>query len=142
MSYVVVMDVAASWEQYGRFADTFAGPAPAGLVVHAAGPTDEGFRIVAVWESEEAWGHFIERLDRGGKSPKPHQAVRGLHPAHMVYGRTEALGEPDDDGAIVDRGAPAVVRERQTDGNWADETFDANRPTSAGTDSKEPTHDA
>ena len=38
-------DVAASWEQYQRFANALAGPAPAGLIVHAAGPTDEGFRI-------------------------------------------------------------------------------------------------
>ena len=60
MSYVVVEDVAASWEQYQRFANALAGSAPAGLIVHAAGPTDEGFRIVGVWESEEAWQRFAE----------------------------------------------------------------------------------
>jgi hypothetical protein len=54
MSYVIVEDVAASWEQYADLAAVLAGPAPAGLIVHAAGPTDEGFRVVALWESEEA----------------------------------------------------------------------------------------
>ena len=42
MSYVVVEDVAASWEHYRPFADALAGTAPAGLIMHAAGRTDEG----------------------------------------------------------------------------------------------------
>lgn len=89
MSYVVVEDVAASWEQYQRFADALAGPAPAGLIVHAAGPTDEGFRIVAVWKSEQAWRRFAERVSSREGSPAPLQVFRALHPAHVVYGRTE-----------------------------------------------------
>jgi hypothetical protein len=89
MSYVVVEDVAASWEQYQRFADALAGPVPAGLVVHAAGPTDEGFRIVGVWESEEAWRRFAERVGSAKRSPAPYEVFRALHPAHVVYGRRE-----------------------------------------------------
>ena len=38
MSYVVVEDVAASWERYRRVADALAGPPPSGLIVHAANP--------------------------------------------------------------------------------------------------------
>jgi len=89
MSYVVVEDVAASWEQYQRFADALAGPAPAGLVVHAAGPTDEGFRIVAVWESEKAWRRFAEQVKPAGTSAPPVEVFRALHPAHVVYGGRE-----------------------------------------------------
>ena len=89
MSYVVVEDVAASWEQYRWFADALAGPAPAGLIVHAAGPTDEGFRIVAVWESEEAWDGFAERVRSAQGSSAPFQVFRELRPAHVVYGRRE-----------------------------------------------------
>lgn len=89
MSYVVVEDVAASWEQYQRFADALAGPAPAGLVVHAAGPTDEGFRIVAVWESEEAWRRFAERVGSVEEPSAPLEVFRALHPAHVVYGERE-----------------------------------------------------
>ena len=88
MSYVVVEDVAASWEHYQRFADALAGPAPPGLVVHAAGPTDEGFRIVAVWESEEAWRLFAERLIPA-VAPAPVEVVRELRPEHVVYGGKE-----------------------------------------------------
>ena len=87
MSYVVVEDVAASWEQYQRFADALAGPAPAGLIVHAAGPTDEGFRIVALWESEEAWRSFAERVSSAEAAQL--EVFRALHPAHVVYGRRE-----------------------------------------------------
>src|SRR4029079_3098718 len=55
MPYAFVNDVAASWEHYQRFERAFEGAIPDGLVLHAAGPTDEGFRIIAVWESEDAW---------------------------------------------------------------------------------------
>lgn len=34
----------------------------AGLLVHAAGPGDNGFRVVDVWESEEASNQFGEIL--------------------------------------------------------------------------------
>jgi hypothetical protein len=85
MSYVVVEDVAASWEHYRRVADALAGPPPSGLIVHAAGPTDEGFRIVGVWESEHAWRTFAERLD-DAEAPAPIQVLRALEPEHVVYG--------------------------------------------------------
>jgi hypothetical protein len=62
MPYAFVNDVAASWEDYRLFAKAFEGPVPDGLVLHAAGPTDEGIRIIAVWESEDAWERF--RADR------------------------------------------------------------------------------
>lgn len=88
MSYVVVEDVAASWERYEPFAEALV-PAPAGLVVHAAGPTDEGFRIVEVWESEEAWRRFAERLGRGDGSTRPAEFLRALRPEHVVYGGRE-----------------------------------------------------
>jgi hypothetical protein len=85
VSYVVVEDVAASWEHYRRVADALAGPPPSGLIVHAAGPTDEGFRIVGVWESEQAWRSFSERLADAG-APAPLQVLRSLQPQHVVLG--------------------------------------------------------
>lgn len=87
VSYVVVEDVAASWEQYGRFADALEGPGPVGLILHAAGPTDEGFRIVGVWESEEAWRSFATQLDAGSESPERVHALRALRPRHVIYGK-------------------------------------------------------
>src|SRR5687767_181141 len=63
MSFAVVFDVAASWERYGPVAASISDPAPAGLLLFAAGPTDEVVRLLAVWEDEEAWHRFqIKRL--------------------------------------------------------------------------------
>jgi hypothetical protein len=91
VSYAIVEDVAASWESYGVYAAALDGPAPDGLIVHAAGRTDEGFRIIELWESEEAWRRFAERFDA---STGVHLAYvprffRDLHPAHLVVGRSE-----------------------------------------------------
>ena len=89
MSYAFVEDVPASWEHYAPFAQALGGPAPEGLILHAAGPTDEGFRIIAVWESEEAWERF--RADRLGTDVENVAHVpptfRPLHATHLVQGR-------------------------------------------------------
>ena len=91
MSYAFVEDVPASWERYERFAAAFEGPTPEGLILHAAGPTEEGFRIIAVWESEEAWLRFLaDRLGTAvdGAAEVP-PVFRALRPAHIVYGQRE-----------------------------------------------------
>jgi hypothetical protein len=88
MSYALVEDVAASWETYARIASCLDGSLPDGLILHAAGRTDEGFRIIEVWESEEAWRRFAELADRRDGRPvgAPRQ-VRELRPARVVLGR-------------------------------------------------------
>ena len=55
MTYAVVQDVPASWERYAPIGEAMASAGPEGLIVHVAGPTDEGFRMIEVWESREAW---------------------------------------------------------------------------------------
>ncbi len=87
MWYVVVEDVAASWEQYSHIADALSGSAPPGLILHAAGPTDEGFRIVGVWESEEAWREFEAEIDTRSDLGDPVHALRALRPRHVIYGQ-------------------------------------------------------
>jgi hypothetical protein len=87
MSYVVVEDVAASWENYDSYAQALESVAPPGLIVHAAGPTDEGFRIVGVWESEAAWHRFAAGLGPGAAFGR--QVRRTLSPEHVVYGPKE-----------------------------------------------------
>ncbi len=95
MSYAVVEDIAASWEHYQRFADALAGPIPEGLVLHAAGPTDEGFRIIGVWESEAAWMRF--RSDRLGPDAEAvaeaPPTFRALRPEHIVRGNPRGQRE-------------------------------------------------
>ncbi len=87
MSYAVVQDVPASWERYAAYAAALEDEAPAGLIVHAAGPTDEGFRTIDVWESRAAWRSFhadrLERVTRG--LPRP-LVSRELELAHLVVG--------------------------------------------------------
>lgn len=86
MSYAVVEDVAASWESYERFAVDLGRSRPEGLILHAAGRTDEGVRIIEVWESEEAWHRFAEASERSADrrfSDAP-RYVRELRPAHLV----------------------------------------------------------
>jgi hypothetical protein len=91
MAYAFVQDIASSWEQYERVAAGLSEPAPAGLIVHLAGPTDEGFRVIAIWESEAAWQAFrAERLQTaiaalGGPS-RPEPTFRDLHATHVVFG--------------------------------------------------------
>ena len=91
MSYAFVQDVAASWEHYERVATALVDPAPAGLILHVAGHTDEGFRTIDVWESEEDWERFrAEQLAPaiaalGGPS-RPEPAFRELRPTHVVLG--------------------------------------------------------
>jgi hypothetical protein len=91
MPYAFVQDVASSWEQYRPFAAALVEPAPRGLILHVAGPTDEGFRIIDVWESERAWDNFRVQLLlpaiaalNGPLHPEP--TFRDLHPAHVVVG--------------------------------------------------------
>jgi hypothetical protein len=89
VSYAIVEDVAASWESYEPYAAALEGPAPEGLILHAAGRTDEGFRIIEVWESEQAWRAFAERRSSFDGAHEPHQVLRVLRPEHVVYGGRE-----------------------------------------------------
>lgn len=95
MLYAFVQDVASSWEQYQHLEAELVEPAPAGLMLHVAGPTDEGFRIIDVWESEEAWQDFqalrLAAIAAIGGPPRPAPTFRDLHPAHVVIGEELAL---------------------------------------------------
>ena len=91
MSYAFVQDIAASWHDYQQIAAALVEPAPTGLILHVAGPTDEGFRIIAIWESEPAWQRFrVERLAPAiaflGGPARPEPTFRGLRPVHLVVG--------------------------------------------------------
>lgn len=91
MPYALVQDVASTWEQYERVAAAQMQPAPAGLILHVAGPTDEGVRIIDIWESQQAWQYFrAQRLAPAiaalGGPGRPEATFRDLHSAHVVLG--------------------------------------------------------
>jgi hypothetical protein len=91
MSFAFVQDIAATWQQYERFASAIA-VRPEGLVLQVAGPTDEGFRIIGVWESESAWERFKAefQLDHAPPGPPTPSTFRALQPKHVVFGRLPA----------------------------------------------------
>ena len=95
MSFAFVQDIAATWERYEQLAAAIAAR-PEGLVIHVAGPTDEGFRIIGVWESEAAWVRFeAERQSEDASGAPPTQTTfRALRPKHVVYGRLPAASPP------------------------------------------------
>ena len=64
MSYAFVLDIPATWDTYLGIAEVLGAPAPEGLVIHVAGPTEEGFRMIGIWDSRETWDRF--RDDRLG----------------------------------------------------------------------------
>ena len=89
MRYACVQDVPASWETYLQIIDDLGDETPAGLLIHAAGPTDEGFRMIDVWESETAcvrFHHGRQRAvgDHDGDPPNLHRIVRGLAVEHLL----------------------------------------------------------
>jgi hypothetical protein len=91
MTYAFVQDIAASWHDYQRVTADTVQPAPAGLILHLAGPTDEGFRVIGVWESNAAWEAYqAERLAPAiaalGGPARPEATFRDLQVAHVVAG--------------------------------------------------------
>ena len=92
MTYAFVSDIPASWALYEQIAAELGGPVPDGLVIHAAGPTEEGIRIIDIWESEAAFRAFqqarlapiIGRHVDHQRDAQP--AFRDLHADHVVEG--------------------------------------------------------
>jgi hypothetical protein len=58
MTYAIVHDIPASWGHYEALRAALTNPAPRGLLLHVAGPTDEGLRLIDIWASSEDWQRF------------------------------------------------------------------------------------
>ncbi len=62
-TWAFVSDVPFSREQYDRLDEELGSEKPEGLIVHAAGESDSGVRIIDVWESKQQFERFqSERL--------------------------------------------------------------------------------
>jgi hypothetical protein len=107
-SYALVEDVPATWERYEAVARSLDG-GPRGLLLHVAGPTDEGFRIIEVWESEAARRQF-ERdragaVDEGDFGVGYRAVVRELRAEHVVVGEAwPGRLEPNGHRSAEERG--------------------------------------
>jgi hypothetical protein len=84
---VFVLDVAASWKVYRELARAL-DPAPRGLLLQLAGPTEEGIRVVGVWASPADWRRFqtqrLEPLLRCSLHQLPAISLRELRVAHIL----------------------------------------------------------
>jgi len=58
-AFAIVHDVAASWHDYHRVRQAIRGTTAPGLILHAAGPTQDGFRTIDIWASEAAWHRHV-----------------------------------------------------------------------------------
>jgi hypothetical protein len=114
VAYALVDDVAASWPEYQRGTAATLEPIPAGLILHVAGPTEEGLRIIEVWETEDAWKRFEkERLAPSlaalAERAPLKQRIRGLQPRHLVLGAaiaaqtSEAIDSPCEGQLLQER---------------------------------------
>jgi hypothetical protein len=94
--YAAVADIAASWQTYLRLAADFGDDLPEGLILHAAGPTDAGTRIIDVWASEAAYREWQELFHAVvARHVDPRVAppfVRDLELAHLVHSAVEPAG--------------------------------------------------
>ena len=95
MSYAFVQDVPATWDTYRDIAKTLSADRPEGLVVHAAGPTDEGFRMIGIWDSREMCDrfrdeHLIKILTYLSAGTRIRPTYRELEIAHLI--NTESRG--------------------------------------------------
>ena len=119
MSYALVEDIPASWERDGVIARALA-RTPRGLLLHIAGPTDEGFRIIEVWQSEAAWRQFSHDLEVALASVDPaietRTVVRDLRAVHVVVGDAWPGPVPDDWIAV----GPGQVRAPERIGKETD----------------------
>ena len=89
--YAVVQDVPASWDTYQHVLAALEEP-PQGLLVHIAGPTEEGIRLIHVWESQFAWERFRdERLAGLLRATEPSReittTIRNLAVKHLFTSR-------------------------------------------------------
>ena len=73
-------------EQYERVGASLsrAGP-PLGILYHACGPVEGGWRIMDIWESQEAFDRFVDEAyipaiqAQGGLAPSRREVVPAYH---------------------------------------------------------------
>jgi len=112
MYYAFVHDIAASWRDYERIAAPTIEPAPVGLILHLAGPTDEGIRIIEVWESKRAWecslgDHVGAAIAALGGPRLPAARFRDLQPRRLVVPTLGPDTEPRPDPTTAGATSPS-----------------------------------
>ncbi|MEO5900346.1 MAG: hypothetical protein ABIR68_09465 [Ilumatobacteraceae bacterium] len=83
-AFAIVRDVAASWHDYAGLRDIVGDGGAPGLILHAAGATDGGFRTIDVWADQVRWRAEQRRLDVVLSSLAVPPVPRHFHVRHLV----------------------------------------------------------
>ena len=83
-AFAIVHDVAASWHDYAALREIVDDGGAAGLILHAAGATDGGFRTIDVWADQMLWQAQQRRLDAVLSSLAVPPVQRNLHVRRLV----------------------------------------------------------
>ena len=90
MLHAIVRDTPASWEDYCAVAAALGDEPPPGLVLHVAGRTAEGVRVIEVWRSREALEEYerdrLRPAERAAPAPLREPLVRVVAVDHVVFG--------------------------------------------------------
>lgn len=87
MSYAFVQDTPATWDRYLGIAEALDAVSPEGLLMHVAGPTEEGFRMIGIWDSRETWARFrdqrlgaiLENVATGSRIQSTYRELNVVH---------------------------------------------------------------
>ncbi len=74
-------------EQYDQVLKAFRGKTAEGRIFHVAGPMEGGWRIVDVWESQEAVNKFFQELGPALQAPPQFWPVHNMlsGPEYYLY---------------------------------------------------------
>lgn len=92
VAFAVVYDIAASWQDYHLVREAGLEGSVPGLILHAAGPTQDGFRTIDVWASEDAWQAYRPRLRHIFDHLAEPPVVRELRVGHLAPGAPTLAG--------------------------------------------------
>lgn len=116
-AFVVVRDIAVSWAYYIEAAPE--SPLPPHLLLHLAGATPEGVRVVELWDSRPGWENFagtpedrLVALERA--VPARASVIRTLDVSHVLEVATHDVDTakrdlPDDTPPIDGHAISATV---------------------------------
>lgn len=91
MAVITVLDFpGVTRELYERVGTSLAA-APDGILYHACGPTEDGWRIYGVWETEAAFDTFTDDVyipamrAQGGPLPSRREVTNSYHAGPVVH---------------------------------------------------------
>lgn len=98
MAYAVVHDIACSWCEYEGVWRELLEPLLPGLLVHVAGPTDEGVRLIHIWAHDHpSAGDQADRLTTVIANIKVRTASRDFRPVHLLINEQASPTKPREE---------------------------------------------